>query len=162
MGARIRLGPVSVTSKGRVGVKAGPVSVYAGGRRRRRRQSDGGGGGGLVAFIAIALLIALIVKFWYIALAVVIVMGSVAVLTSRRSARQAKERARAQAAAIEAEAAETAERHAMEEQTRLEAQRRWLAGPPPPLVLPGRFTENWFASHVPSMHPGQVPVGGAS
>ncbi len=125
VGARVRLGPVSVTSKGRVGVRAGPVSLYAGGRGRRPRRS---GGGGLIAFITIACLIALIVKFWYIALSVAIAVGLAAVLVRRRSARQARER-----------------------------ERRWLAGPPPPLALPGRFTENWFGSHVPSMHPGQVP-----
>jgi hypothetical protein len=33
----------------------------------------------------------------------------------------------------------------------------WLAAPPPSLVVPGRFTQNWIASNVPHLHPGQVP-----
>jgi hypothetical protein len=33
----------------------------------------------------------------------------------------------------------------------------WLAGPPPPLLVPSRFTEAWFRDNVPSLHPGQVP-----
>ena len=38
------------------------------------------------------------------------------------------------------------------------ARERWLAGPPPPLQFPGRFTQNWIAEHAPNLHPGQVPV----
>lgn len=41
MGMRVRLGPVSLSSRGRVGMHAGPVSVYGGGSRRR--SSDGPG-----------------------------------------------------------------------------------------------------------------------
>jgi len=38
------------------------------------------------------------------------------------------------------------------------AREAWLAGPPPPLSLPSRFTQQWLEEHVPSLHPGQVPV----
>lgn len=34
----------------------------------------------------------------------------------------------------------------------------WLAGPPPALEMPGRFTAKWIAQNVPTLHPGQVPV----
>jgi hypothetical protein len=34
----------------------------------------------------------------------------------------------------------------------------WLAGPPPGLQMPGRFTAKWIAENVPTLHPGQVPV----
>jgi hypothetical protein len=34
----------------------------------------------------------------------------------------------------------------------------WLAGPPPALEMPGRFTAKWIAENVPTLHPGQVPV----
>lgn len=37
MSIRLRLGPFSVSSRGRVGARVGPVGVYAGGRRRTRR-----------------------------------------------------------------------------------------------------------------------------
>src|SRR3954471_24571747 len=36
MGMRVRMGPFSVSSRGRVGVSAGPVSFYGGGSRRSR------------------------------------------------------------------------------------------------------------------------------
>jgi hypothetical protein len=51
-----------------------------------------------------------------------------------------------------------AEQAAVAERARLETQHRWLKGPPPALQVPGRFTENWFAANVPSLHPGQVPA----
>ncbi len=41
MSMRIRLGPMSVSSRGRVGVHAGPVSVYGGGRRRKSGSESG-------------------------------------------------------------------------------------------------------------------------
>jgi hypothetical protein len=47
---------------------------------------------------------------------------------------------------------------AEQERQRVEAYRRWLEGPPPPLSLPGRFTQNWIAENVPQLHPGQLPV----
>ena len=135
------MGPVSVSSKGRVGVRAGPVSVYGGGRRRRsrRRSSSGGGGGALIAFLGIVLVVGLAVEYWYIVVPVLVVVLVMAVAGSN----QKKQR--------------EAERAAAAEQARVQAQRRWLEGPPPVLHMPGRFTENWFAANVPSLHPGQVP-----
>lgn len=46
MGMRVRLGPFSVSSRGRVGVNVGPVGIYGGGRRRRPSKGRGGGNGG--------------------------------------------------------------------------------------------------------------------
>jgi hypothetical protein len=43
-------------------------------------------------------------------------------------------------------------------QRRAEELQRWLDGPPPTLYVPPRFSEQWFATHVPRLHPGQVPV----
>jgi hypothetical protein len=40
MSVRLRLGPFSISSRGRAGVRMGPVSVYGGGRRRRRRSAS--------------------------------------------------------------------------------------------------------------------------
>ena len=37
MSVRLRLGPLSLSSRGRVGVRLGPVSAYGGGHRRKRR-----------------------------------------------------------------------------------------------------------------------------
>src|SRR4051794_8526977 len=68
MGMRIRMGPVSLSSRGRVGVHAGPVSFYGGGRRRS------GSGDGAAAFgvlLLIALVIAAVqwaIAHWYFAL----------------------------------------------------------------------------------------------
>ena len=38
-----------------------------------------------------------------------------------------------------------------------EVVRQWLRGPPPVLEVPARFSEQWFATTIPSMHPGQWP-----
>src|SRR3954470_17467916 len=53
MGMRVRVGPLSVSSRGRVGVNAGPVGVYGGGGR--------GSSDGCAGLIAIALAIGLII-----------------------------------------------------------------------------------------------------
>jgi hypothetical protein len=137
---RIRMGPVSVSSKGRVGVRAGPVSVYGGGRRRsRRRSSRGEGGGTLIALFGVILVVGLAVEYWYIVVPIlVVVLIAVVAMSNQKKQREA-------------------ERAAAVEQARIEAQHRWLEGPPPVLRVPGRFTENWFAAHVPSLHPGQIP-----
>jgi hypothetical protein len=146
---RIRMGPVSVSSKGRVGVRAGPVSVYGGGRRRRsrRRSSSGGGGGALIALFGILLVVGLAIEYWYIVVPVLVVVLVIAGAGSNQKKQREAEQA---AAAKQARAAAG--------QARIEAQRRWLEGPPPVLHVPGRFTENWFAANVPSLHPGQVPA----
>lgn len=138
MSMRLRMGPVSISSRGRVGVKAGPVSFYGGGARRRRSRSNGGGGA-LAVLVAIVLVVAVVITYWYVVVPVLLVSAAVAVGVSNAN----KKRQAEQTAALEQEEAES--------------QRRWLEAPPPQLLLPGRFTENWFASHVPSLHPGQVP-----
>jgi hypothetical protein len=57
MGMRVRIGPFSVSSRGRVGVHAGPVSVYGGGRRRRNSGGSGAGAGCLGLLIALAVIV---------------------------------------------------------------------------------------------------------
>jgi hypothetical protein len=140
VGMRIRLGPVSVSSKGRVGVRAGPVSVYGRRRRRSRRRSSSGGGGALIGLLGVVLVVGLVIEYWYIVVPVLVaVLTAVVAASNQNKQRQAEEAAAA-------------------EQARVEAQHRWLEGPPPRLQVPGRFTENWFAANVPSLHPGQIPA----
>ncbi len=75
MSMRIRIGPISVGSSGRYGIRMGPVSFYGGGRRRQ-----GGGCGSLLVQLAIGATIVLVVKYfvkyWYVAAA----SGAAAVL----------------------------------------------------------------------------------
>jgi hypothetical protein len=134
----LRGGPFKVSSRGRVGVRVGPVSAYAGGRHRR--SSSSGGGMVLLGIFALAVVLAIAVKYWYIAVPFLILIVAVVIAGAKGQA----EKAAAQAAA--------------DEQARVEAQREWLQRPPPVLYLPGRFTENWFAANVPGLHPSQVPV----
>lgn len=54
---RVRVGPFSVSSRGRVGVRAGPVSVYGGGRRRRNSGGSGAGVGCLGVLIGLAVIV---------------------------------------------------------------------------------------------------------
>jgi hypothetical protein len=61
MGMRVRLGPLSVSSRGRVGLRAGPVSVYGGGGRRRRSGGSNGSGEFWIALIGFALVVALVI-----------------------------------------------------------------------------------------------------
>jgi hypothetical protein len=137
MGMRVRMGPVSLSSRGRVGLHAGPVSVYGGGRRR---SSSGGGGAALLGgLLLLALVVAAIewaIKHWYISIPALIALGYVGYLAMKAEDRRREEARKREAAALKA----------------------WLAGPPPPLPVPGRFTTNWFAANVPSLHPGQIPV----
>ncbi|HWG09178.1 MAG TPA: hypothetical protein VN672_09245 [Solirubrobacteraceae bacterium] len=51
----LRAGPLKLSSRGRVGVRVGPVSAYGGGRRRR--SGDVSGWGLLVGFALVALVI---------------------------------------------------------------------------------------------------------
>ncbi len=154
VGLRIRMGPVSVSSRGRVGVNAGPVSVYGGGGRRRK---NSGGSAGFGVFLLVVIGVGLAVKYWYVAapiaiLALVIYVGNRKAQKEREAQMEADrevERVRAQEAAVEAE-----RRRAEEEADRLAT---WLAAPPPPLALPTRFTETWLSREVPRLHPGQVP-----
>jgi hypothetical protein len=160
-----RLGPFSASSRGRVGVRAGPVGMYGGGGRRRRRSSSDSSGGVLIAIFAVVVAIAFAVKYWYVSLPVLAVILVIAVavhkdnkqkqaeadhIGAQLAAEDAKRRVAQEAAAVEQRAALAA----AEERARGE----WLAGAPPALHLPGRFTDNWFAAHVPGLHPGQVPV----
>jgi hypothetical protein len=144
MSVWLRMGPVKVSSRGRVGVKAGPVSVYGGGSRRRRSSSrsssSDGGGAALVAVVGIVIVIALIVTYWYIAVPVLVVLGVLTAMIAKANSEKKAEQAQL-----------LAERQA-------ETQRKWLAGPPPTLLVPGRFTDKWFAEHAPYLHPGQVPA----
>ncbi len=76
-----RAGPFSLSSRGRVGVRAGPVGVYGGGSRRRR--SSGGSGGGVAVVVVAAILIALAVEYWYVTLGVVAVIAACLYLAVR-------------------------------------------------------------------------------
>lgn len=163
MGVRLRMGPVSVSSRGRVGVRAGPVSVYGGGRRRRRSSSSSSGGGGVLAVIVvIAVVIGLAVKYWYVALPLLIVGTLVTVAIAKASAKAKEERQTEEARLYQEEQAREAQlravRQAADTEARAKAEQAWLAGPPPILYVPGRFTDKWFAENLPGLHPGQVPV----
>lgn len=60
MSVRVRLGPFSISSRGRVGARVGPVSVYGGGYRRKRRSDHGSTDdpqGLMIAFQLVALII---------------------------------------------------------------------------------------------------------
>jgi hypothetical protein len=73
------------------------------------------------------LIVGFAIKFWYVVVPSLIVWAVWLVATSSRRA----------------------------ERRRL-AHEAWLAGPAPPLVLPGRFTQNWIIANVPQLHPGQL------
>jgi hypothetical protein len=94
----------------------------------------------VAAVVAIVVVIALIVAYWYIAVPVLILIGVLTAIVTKANAEKKAEQARL-----------LAERQA-------ETQRKWLAGPPPTLLVPGRFTDKWFAENVPYLHPGQVPA----
>jgi hypothetical protein len=139
MGMRVRIGPFSVSSRGRVGVRAGPVSFYGGGTRHRRRSSSSGGGA-FIGVLTVIVVLALAVEYWYVSLPLLSLIGAASYFAVKAGGRRSAERAAAAA------------------REQAEAERRWLVGPPPILPLPGRFTQNWFASYVPGLHPGQVPT----
>jgi hypothetical protein len=179
MSMRIRLGPFSASTSGRVGVNAGPVSVYGGGRRR-----GGSGGGELLAVLVVAG-VAILVIMWplslwghaihltpswhqlmhrnkpwlhehyplvglrYVGAAVLLLVVAGAVLYAIDVLERPARQRRQEELAARLEA------------ERMEAERgyrEWLEGPPPPFQPPGRFTQNWLEDHVPYMHPGQVPM----
>jgi hypothetical protein len=133
---RLGVGPFSVSSRGRIGVRAGPVSVSGGGFRRRK-----GGGGEEIAsvvamIIAIGVVAVLAIKFWYVVVPVLCLLAWRVVVVRRDAG------------------IKTAERRQAEEK----AYRAWLAGPAPTLLVPGRFTDAWFARNVRDLHPGQIPA----
>lgn len=207
---RVKLGPVSLSSTGRVGVKAGPVYVSGGGRRRRRGSTSSGGWGAVLLFLIALAVVALIFLYavvwplslwghaihltpsWHqlmhrdhtwmhehyplvglryleafglllLLLAAIFVAVAVPVKRGqaereRLAAAQAIERRRqAHALAVEREQ-QVRKQAAQRLRSLLLARERWLEGPPPPLQLPGRFTQTWIARNVPELHPGQVPV----
>jgi hypothetical protein len=191
--ARIRVGPVSVTSRGRVGVKAGPVYVSGGGRRRKSGSSSGMGAL-LAVIIAVGIIIFAVMwplSLWghaieltpswhqlmhrnhtwmhehyplvglrYVGAAFLLIL-TLAVLSmpllasAKKRAAEQQRLASEQAAEREQQAREQAAEQA--HQARI-VHEQWLADPPPPLQLPGRFTQTWITQHVPHLHPGQVPV----
>ena len=74
MGFGVRLGPVSLSSRGRMGVHAGPFSLYGGGRRR----SSNGGGELLAVVIVVGGLMYVAqqaVKYWYISIPVLLLLA---------------------------------------------------------------------------------------
>jgi hypothetical protein len=166
------MGPFSVSSRGRVGVNAGPVSFYGGGSRR----SSSGGGGVLAFLIGVAVL--MFVVMWPLSL-----WGHAIHLTPSWHQLMHRDKAwmhehyalvglRYLGAALllfvlAAATVAPLVRRERERQSELAAQRAheatlarqvWLDGPAPPLPLPSRFTQNWIAANVPYLHPGQVPV----
>jgi hypothetical protein len=119
MSFRIRVGPVSVSSRGRVGVRAGPVYVAGGGGRRRRRPSGGGGdANGCLALVAVFVVVGVIglaAKYWYITVPVALVLAAVFVAGDRLNKAQVVERQKAaQALAVEEQAAQALARRAEE------------------------------------------------
>lgn len=210
MSVRVKVGPVNVSSTGRVGVKAGPVYVSGGGRRRRRSSRSSGDGGTLLfALIAIAVAIAIIIfiVMWPLSLwghaihltpswhqlmhrdhiwmhehyplvglrylgaffLLVAVLGAGAtplvLQTNKQKAEQqllaAEQTAERDRQAHEMEAQQEREAHQLAAEQARDAQlthERWLAGPPPLLAMPGRFTQSWITHNVPSLHPGQIPL----
>jgi hypothetical protein len=209
---RVKVGPVSISSTGRVGVKAGPVYVAGGGRRRRPSSGSGNSGAGgallllLIAFVVAAVIVLYVVMWplslwghaihltpsWHqlmhrngewmhqhyplVGLRYLAAFALLAVLLASfltpfavKAREQAAER-RGLAAEQQAErdrqalqlATERGERErerlAEQERHARRAHERWLAGPPPPLELPGRFTQTWIAHNTPALHPGQIPT----
>jgi hypothetical protein len=88
------------------------------------------------AFMLLVVIVAIVKAFWPYLLAAAAALVLILVLTRGLRAEHAA---------------------AAKKQRELQVQ-QWLRSPPPPLPLPGRFTDNWFAANVPSLHPGQVPV----
>lgn len=210
MSVRVKVGPVNVSSTGRVGVKAGPVYVSGGGRRRRRSSGSSGDGGSLLlALIAIAVVIAIIyfAVMWPLSLwghaihltpswhqlnhrdgtwmhqhyplvglrylgafvFLLIVLAAVAtpfVLQANEQKVEQQLLAAEQAAERDRQARKLADQQEREtraravEQVREDqlAHERWLADPPPALLMPGRFTQTWIAQNAPNLHPGQIPL----
>jgi hypothetical protein len=162
----LRLGPFSASSRGRVGVRVGPVGMYGGGRRRRRRSSSKGSGVAwlwVIGLFVMAVIVESAIKYWYVVVPFLVLGTLAAVISSQQKSRTRAEAevARGQATKVEAEQRE-ARVAALEKLQAARAAERaadhqaWLDGPAPPLRLPGRFTENWFATNLPSMHPGQL------
>jgi hypothetical protein len=145
--ARVRVGPLSYGPKGRRGIHAGPFSASY----NVHNPAFG-------AFMLLVVVLAVVSKIWPLLLVGAVVFVPVWLVTKGKRDASAAE-ARRQAA-IRDETAQrlAAERDAAEAQARAKAQREWLEGPPPTLYVPRRFSEDWFATNVPHLHPGQVPT----
>ena len=174
MSLRLRMGPFSVSSRGRVGVSAGPVSWSGGGVR-------GGGGSGLLgSFLGFCLVLAilLLVVLWPLSL-----WGHALHMTPSWHQLMHRDKAwlhehyplvglryavalalllivatAALAPVVRQQLRLADERAAERERQRAEAYRSWLDSPPEPLRLPARFTQTWLEENVPLLHPGQVPM----
>jgi hypothetical protein len=133
---RLGVGPLSVSSRGRVGVRVGPVSVSGGGFRRRRSGGGGAGWGVLMGMVLVVGVVGAAIEYWYVTLPVLCLLGWLVVVLRRNATKCAAEGRRVEQ----------------------EAYRAWLAGPPPTLLVPGRFTDAWFARNVRDLHPGQIPT----
>ena len=169
-----------MSSRGRMGVRVGPVGVYGGGRRR----SSSGSGGAFVGLLII-LAVVFVAVMWplslfghaigltpswhqlmnrnhtwmhhhyplvglrYLGAAVALLVLAVIVVVALAAYghKAAEDRARN----TTADASEQ-ERVA---QTELYSAR---SAPPQPLEFPTRFTATWIATHLPRLHPDQVPV----
>ena len=88
MSVWLRAGPVRISSRGRMGVRLGPVSVYGGGRRRNRSSS----GGTLLGLLVVLALIGLAIEYWFITIPIAAVVVAVAVVGMRNTRRRAVER----------------------------------------------------------------------
>lgn len=133
---RLGVGPLSVSSRGRVGVRVGPVSLSGAGYHRRRGGGGGRAYGVLVAVVLVGVVVVAAIKYWYVTVPVLCLLGWRIAVVRRDTGIKAAQRRQAEE----------------------EAYRAWLAGPPPTLVVPGRFTDAWFARNVRDLHPGQIPA----
>jgi hypothetical protein len=178
----LRVGPLSVSSRGRIGVRAGPVSAYGGGRRRSN--SSGRTGGIIFALLLtvglIAVAVKLMIAYWFVTLPVVgivIVLVLVAIASREdRAARSSRLAERARVARMSdterRNAANSAAKSAIPAASRddEDACAAWPTSAPatasgdvptPPteaavepvtIQFPRRFTDGWFASHFSSLN----------
>jgi hypothetical protein len=160
-----------------MGVRAGPVGIYGGGRRR----SSSGSGAAFLGFLIVLAIIVFAVMWplslfghaigltpswhqlmnrnhtWmhqYYSLVGLRYLGAagilLVVLTMLAIPLLASAKQRAEERRQQAAAA--ADEH---ERRAHAAFAERLSGPPPVLEMPGRFTSKWIAPNVPGLHPGQ-------
>lgn len=86
-------------------------------------------GGGLGVVVVVLIAIGLAIEYWMYVVPIAVVLTVGAILVARDNRRRAEKRHQA-----------------------------WLAGPPPPLEFPGRFTQTWFVKNGSYLHPGQIPI----
>lgn len=176
----LRAGPFSVSSRGRMGVRVGPVGVYGGGRRR----SSSGSGAALFGLLII-LAVVFVAVMWPLSLfghaigltpswhqlmnrhhtwmhhhyplvglrylGAAVALLVIAVIVVIALTTYGQKVAEDRGRSPAAEAPE---------QVRVAQTVLHRAGsaPPPPLEFPTRFTATWIAKHVPRLQPDQVPV----